>query len=67
MALVYKCDRCDKIFEKAGPFEPKYTVSKHCFGMNSVELDLCPKCLAYLERFLACSTKVKGENDEKNV
>lgn len=60
MAIVYRCDRCNEIFEKVGIYEPKYTVNKNCFGMASEELDLCPKCLAYLEHFLTCSTKVKG-------
>ena len=63
MAIAYKCDRCEEFFEKFDLLEPKYTISKHSFGMGPVELDLCPTCLAYLERFLECSTKVKGESN----
>lgn len=61
MAIIYKCDRCNETFEKTGIFKPKYTVNIHCFGMDSVELDLCPKCLTNLERFLTHSGKVKEE------
>ena len=50
MALVYQCDRCDKVFKKR-PL-PDVGIFTDVCRMGESRCDLCPECQQYLENWL---------------
>lgn len=58
---AYKCDRCKTLFERKTFTLPQYGIKKNAIGYKNAEdvkrnerwLDLCERCRADLEKFIA--------------
>lgn len=47
---AYKCDRCNKLFER--DYVPDIRIEQYCHGYDGVRKYLCPECQAELEKWL---------------
>lgn len=57
--LVYKCDRCGRVYEHLGavPENNLHISTSGMYGLTKEELDLCPMCATDFGKFMSTNPR----------